>query len=186
MVTTFRIRRAAQILRNGGVIAYPTEGVYGIGCLPSDEQAIAHILQTKQRSAEAGLILIAAHLDQLEGWILPAPEELRHLQAPVARPTTWVVTAGPLAGDLLTGGRDTLAVRITEHPVAATLCLAAQSPLVSTSANRRGSAPALTARAARQKLGFALDYVISGPLSHSAGASEIRVAIDDQLIRPAA
>ena len=81
---------AADVLLRGGVIAYPTEGVYGLGCLPDDLAAVRRILDIKQRDASKGLILIAASADQFTDWIdLPGNESL---PAPdPAHPITWIV-----------------------------------------------------------------------------------------------
>ncbi len=184
MSNDYRVRKAARCLCNGGVIAYPTEGIYGIGCLPQFSAAIERVIDIKRRNAAAGLILIAADVELLTGWIAPTSEELQNLLRPIDHPTTWVVTAQAGLDPLLTGGRPTLAVRITDHPVAAALSLEVGGPLVSTSANRSGTPPTLSALHARIKLGEKLDLVLNGPLGGATGASEIRIAKDDRVIRP--
>lgn len=186
MVSNLKIRAAARILHEGGVIAYPTEGVYGIGCLPDNDEAIERIFAIKGRRADAGLILIAADHGLLTGWIAPTETEVNRLLQPTEKPTTWIVTAHPRVSSLLTGGRTTIAVRVTDHPVAADLTLAAGSPLVSTSANRSGKPPAMSGLDARMKLGEQLNAIVHGPLGGAAGPSEIRVAQSDAVIRPGA
>jgi L-threonylcarbamoyladenylate synthase len=181
----FQIRKAAHCLEAGGVIGYPTEGVYGIGCLPGYPNAIERVINIKGRRADAGLILIAADLELLDDWIAPTTAELANLQRSSHYPTTWIVTAQPKVHPFLTGGRNTLAVRVTDHPLAAALSVATGAPLVSTSANKRGAAPALSAFQTRLKLGKTLDYVISGPLGGASGPSEIRVAADNRVLRAA-
>jgi L-threonylcarbamoyladenylate synthase len=185
MPSTLKIRQATNILLAGGVIAYPTEGVYGLGCLPADSAAVEHLLQIKGRRDSAGLIIIAAHYDLLAEWVDPTPAEHERLQQAIRRPLTWVVTAAPHTPDWLTGGRKTVAIRVTNHPVAAALSLATNSALVSTSANRSGRRAAKSALSVRRWLGKELDMVISGPLGDASGPSEIRVALDDRVIRPA-
>jgi L-threonylcarbamoyladenylate synthase len=177
------LRRAARSLRKGGVIAYPTEAVYGLGCDPACRTAIERILEIKGRPSGAGFILIAASLAQLAGWIAPQPSEQQRLESPAARPTTWVVTAGPKARRWLTGGRHTLAVRVTTHPLAAALCHAAAGPLVSTSANRHGRPPARTALAVRRQLGRQLDLVVPGSTGGLKRPSEIRNARTGEMLR---
>jgi L-threonylcarbamoyladenylate synthase len=184
MTNNFRIRMAAGVLQAGGIIAYPTEGVYGIGCLPHNLGAVERILAIKGRKSDAGLILIAASPALLAGWIMPDEEEFAALTRPTSHPTTWIVTANPSVSPLLSGGRSTLAVRITAHPLAAALSEAVGGPLVSTSANRRGKPAARSGLDARLKFGSSLDGVLYGPLGGAAGPSEIRVAKGDQLIRP--
>ncbi|MEQ1801494.1 MAG: Sua5/YciO/YrdC/YwlC family protein [Gammaproteobacteria bacterium] len=178
-----RLRQAAAVLHAGGVVAYPTEGVYGLGCRPDDGRAVQHLLDLKQRPVSAGLILIAASFDQLAGWIEPTPREIRQLSAPRAGPLTWLVTAGPLTPDWITGTRPMVAIRVTRHPVAAGLCLAAGLPLVSTSANRRGKPPARSALGARLRFGARLDLIVGGATGGAAGPTEIRDATSGRVIR---
>jgi L-threonylcarbamoyladenylate synthase len=185
MSGSFHIRRAAEVLYEGGVIAYPTEGVYGLGCLPGDGDAVERLMNIKGREQSAGLILLAADLELLEEWIAPSALEIERLEQPHSYPTTWIVTAAAHTPDWLTGGRPTVAVRITDHPVAAALSLAADQALVSTSANRSGYPAARSALLTRLRLGQELDYVVSGALGNAAGPSEIRVAIDNTVLRPA-
>jgi L-threonylcarbamoyladenylate synthase len=177
------LRRAARIVRNGGVIAYPTEAVYGLGCDPSCREAVERILAIKARPAGAGFILIAASLEQLAGWISPRAGERSQLASQPAQPVTWIVTAGPRAKRWLTGGRRRIAVRVTTHPLAAALCLAAATPLVSTSANRHGRPPARTALATRRRLGQQLDLIVPGHTGGLRKPTEIRDAFSGAVIR---
>ena len=185
MEASLHLRRAARILRDGGVIAYPTEAVFGLGCDPSCEAALERILAIKGRPARAGFILIAASAGQLRGWIAPTPAEQRRLASRTAQPVTWVVTAGPRATRVLTGGRATIAVRVTAHPVAAALCRAAGMPLVSTSANMHGRPPARTALAARRRFGARVDFVLPGATGSKRRPTEIRSARTGSVLRPA-
>ncbi len=131
----------------------------------------------------AGLILIAATVDQLAGWIEPTPREIHQLSTPQAGPVTWLVTAGPLTPEWITGGRPKVAVRVTGHRVAAGLCLAAGIPLVSTSANRHGKQPARSALAARLRFGRRLDLVLGGATGGASRPTEIRDAASGRLVR---
>jgi len=183
MATPFQLRQAARILREGGVIAYPTEAVFGLGCDPAAEPALRRILAIKQRPAAAGFILIASGWAQLEGWISPTAEQRDRLLAPLDRPVSWVVPAGPRCNPLLTGGRPTVAVRVTTHPVARALCELAAMPIVSTSANRHGRPPARSALAARRQLGASVDLVLGGSTGGATRPSEIRDAATGQVLR---
>ena len=177
------LRRAGRLIRQGGVVAYPTEAVYGLGCDPGNEDALQRILAIKGRPVRAGFILIAATLDQLDGWIAPTAAERSRLLSGTRQPVTWVVRAGPRAGRILTGGRATLAVRVTGHPVAAALCLAAKVPLVSTSANRHGRPSAHSALEVRRWLGARLDLVVPGPTGGHPRPTEIRLASTGTVLR---
>ncbi len=186
MPLSFPIENAARCLLKGGVIAYPTEGVYGLGCIPDYDFAVQRILDIKGRDASKGIILIAANAAQLAGWIAPDTTELNRLRSNIDYPTTWIVSARPGTPTWLTGGRDTLAVRISQHPVVSALCAAIDGPLVSTSANRSGRPPARSALSVRKNLGNDVDQVVSGALGTAPGPSEIRVAHNDKVLRPRA
>ena len=179
------LTRYAIILHEGGVIAYPTEGVYGLGCLARRPDAVQRIVELKGRDAGKGLIMIASDPYQLEGWVdLSDPHEL--LRHEDGRVRTWIVGAGPLASPLVTGGRDTVAVRITRHPVAAGLCSAAGEPLISTSANRSGRPAIVRATVLRSVFGPLVDAVVPGPLGGQRGPSEIVDFRSGRVLRPAA
>ena len=115
-------RRAADVMLAGGVVAYPTEGVFGLGCLPDDAGAVLRILRIKQRDIAKGLILIAARkTEQLDGWV--SPEHLAQIPAPVTgQPITWIVTPGDKVQAFVTGDNPGVAVRITTNPVARAMC----------------------------------------------------------------
>lgn len=177
------LRRAARLIRSGGVLAYPTEAVFGLGCDPDCDAAVERILAIKGRPARSGFILIAAGAAQLEGWIAPTPIERGRLATSSTAPVTWVVTAGPRASSLITGGRATIAVRVTRHPVAAALCREAGMPLVSTSANVHGRPPARSALAVRRQLGSFLDGVVPGATGGQVRPTEIRDARTGAVLR---
>lgn len=183
MTLSIPIQKAARILRQGGVIAYPTEGVFGLGCLPGETEAVARVLDIKQRDASLGLILIAAAADQLVPWArLP---ENADLQPSLEHPVTWLVPAASAVPDLVRGQHDTVAVRITAHPVAAKLCEVAASALVSTSANVAGRPPARTEFVLRRQFGRLVDYVVPGRCGPALSASEIRDFASGNVVRAA-
>jgi len=184
MNKSFSVKQAAAVLLDGGVIAYPTEGVYGLGCIPDDENAVRRIVAIKGRNHDAGFILIAPDYELLEEWLQPDKMEEHNLRSTISYPVTWIVQAAPAASGLLTGGRKTIAVRISNHPVVRDICNEIGSALVSTSANRSGHRPAKNALQARYWLGNKLDYVISAPLGDATGPSEIRMGHNSQVIRP--
>lgn len=177
------LHRAAAAIRAGGVVAYPTEAVYGLGCDPGNAQAVRRICELKQRSPRAGFILLAADLEQLPGWIDPDETELRALLSDTPVPTTWIVQAGPLAADWITGGRTTVAVRLSRHPLASGLARETGGPVVSTSANRRGRPPARSALAVRRAFGGAVDLVLGSAAGQWPRPSEIRLAATGERLR---
>lgn len=132
-VSRAHLARAVRALRDGELVLYPTEGVWGLGCDPENPDAVAALLALKQRSPDKGLIVIADSAEALAGYVAD-PADL----GPSSPPVTWVVAADPGCPEWLTGGRDTIAARVTRHPVAAALARAFGGAVVSTSANRAG------------------------------------------------
>lgn len=183
-LTPWKLREAARCVHSGGLIAYPTEAVYGLGCDPLNEAAMANLLALKQRPPEKGVILIAANFDQLRPYVRPLSED--RMQAVLASwpgPNTWLLPAAEGLPDWLTGSHRTLAVRVTGHPVAAALCRACNSPLVSTSANRSGQTPARSPLQVRLKLQRGVNCIVHAPLGNSATPSTIRDAASGRVIR---
>ncbi|MCH9694966.1 MAG: Sua5/YciO/YrdC/YwlC family protein [Gammaproteobacteria bacterium] len=174
---------AAETLLRGGVIAYPTEGVFGLGCLPDKFDAVCRVLDIKQRSWHKGLILIGAHAGQFDSWIeLPEGTSLPALD--LQHPTTWVVPASDRVLPVVRGDHSTLAVRITSNPVAAAICDTVDSPLVSTSANLSGKVVARNGFILRRQFGTLVDYLVPGDCGPASGPSEIRDLMSGQTLRP--
>jgi len=174
------IPEAATALQTGGVIAYPTEAVWGLGCDPRDEQAVLRLLAIKQREVEKGLILIASHLDQLRLFLNLAAVPAENLAAVLASwpgPHTWVMPASAAAPRWVTGEHDGIAVRITAHPLVIELCNAYGGAIVSTSANRAGQPPATT----RQTLDPAVLEGVEGLVAGDTGGLGAPTAIRDAL-----
>lgn len=183
MILGSAIRRAArQALVAGEVVAYPTEAVWGLGCDPRNETALRRVLTLKQRDPAKGLIVVASHIDQLEALIIiPSRAAYRRARLSWPGPNTWVFPAGPQASPWLTGAHDTLAVRVSAHPVVRALCEAWGGPLVSTSANRAGQPPA-TSRTQVQ-LRFPGTLVVPGALGSLARPTPIREAATGHYLR---
>lgn len=174
---------ATDVLLRGGVIAYPTEGVFGLGCLPDNQQAVQRLLELKQRDSNKGLILIAADAGQLEDWVSPPGGQTLPDPDP-EYPITWIVPPGPAVTALLRGAHANIAVRITTNPTARALCLAAESPLVSTSANLSGRPTARNRFVLQRQFGSVVDYVVPGDCGPATGPSEIRDFESGTILRP--
>jgi len=177
------VSRAADVLLHGGVIAYPTEGVFGLGCLPDELGAVLRILQIKKRDASKGLILIAANADQLEGWV-SLPDGCRMPPPDPAHPVTWIVPPGPLVHPLIRGQHSGLAVRLTTHAGAAAICDAVDSPIVSTSANISDKPTARNRHVLRRQFTHRVDYIVPGDCGPATGPSEIRDLVSGKILRP--
>ena len=133
-------------LKRGGLIAYPTESCYGLGCDPHSPRALQRLVRLKGRSAAKGMLLISDHFKRLQPFLRPlSTADRARMQCSWPGPVTWVVPASAACPPLLTGGRLTIAVRVTAHPEAARLCRSLGMALVSTSANKSGQKPAKTA-----------------------------------------
>lgn len=135
MCSPFRISNAIRHIKQGAVIAYPTEAVYGLGCDPLNEQAVMSLLAIKRRPINKGLILIAASIEQLIPYLKLDQQIIDRIQPTWPGAVTWVIPVQGWVPKWLTGDHRSLAVRVTNHPVARALCHRFGQPLVSTSAN---------------------------------------------------
>ena len=179
----FSIAVAADILLSGGVVAYPTEGVFGLGCMPDDPAAVARLLRIKRRDPRKGLILIASDAEQLRDWIAMDPATLP--EPDPAQPTTWIAPAREYVSPLIRGTNAGLAVRLTTNPTAAALCEATGSALVSTSANLAGEAVARNRFVLARKFSHCVDCIVPGDCGPATGPSEIRDLSTGAVLRPA-
>lgn len=180
-----RVRRAADIMRGGGVVAYPTEGVWGLGCDPANADAVYRILRLKGRPVSKGVILIAADIAMLEPFLQGVDASQRALLAaswPGA--VTWLIPNNGAAANWITGDNDRLAVRVTAHPLAAALSRAFGGPLVSTSANPGGLPAAVSLIKVKAYFGASLDDYLPGRVGHPGRPSEIRDLLSGRVIRP--
>jgi len=182
-VARFALRRASRVLRAGGVIAYPTEAVYGLGCDPLNRTAVERLLAIKQRPVEKGLILVASRFDQLTPFVqVPDDTVMRRLRDTWPGPVTWLLPANPATPRWLRGRHASLAVRVTAHPLAAALCDAFGGPIVSTSANASGRPPARTALQARLRCP-GVDLVVHGATGGLTRPTAIRDAYSGETLR---
>jgi L-threonylcarbamoyladenylate synthase len=180
------LRVVARTIQAGGIVAYPTEAVYGLGCDPCNEPAVQRLLALKHRPMHKGLILIAADFAQLTPFLQPlSPADQTRLAATWPGPYTWLIPTRTDTPRWLRGQHDTLAVRVTAHPLAAALCRACGHALVSTSANFSGRPPARTALAVRRQLGRMIDTLLAGPTGGAVKPTEIRDLRSSQLVRGA-
>lgn len=180
------VDHAAELIRSGGVVAYPTEAVFGLGCDPMDEQAVLRILALKERSVFEGVILIAASIRQLEPFIHPLTESMRELVFPTwPGPHTWIVPARADCPAWIRGRHETIAVRVTAHPLAAELCARAGCAVVSTSANLHGAPPARSADEVEGYFGARVDFILPGETGGLERPTAIRDAVSGTVMRRA-
>ena len=178
------VEQAAQCLRDGKIIAYPTEAVFGLGCDPGNEAAVRHLLSLKRRVATAGLILIADQFEHFEHYIKPVSEALRQRAGSSwPGPVSWLFPRADGVPDWLAGNHDTIALRLTAHPVCRALCAAFGGAIVSTSANPSLSEPARSAEQVAEYFGPFLGGIVEGALGDDLKPSEIRDLVSGEVIR---
>lgn len=184
-MTPFRIRLATRALALGGVVAYPTEAVWGLGCDPDNGLAVAKILTLKGRDVTKGVILVAADIHMLEPYLSKvSAQQRRQMLDTWPGPVTWLIPDNGMAAHWISGGQSTLAVRVTAHPVAAALSRAYGKPIVSTSANPQGLPPALNLTRVKAYFGDKIDAYAPGKTSGANRPSEIRNLTTGQIMRP--
>jgi L-threonylcarbamoyladenylate synthase len=164
------VRRAAQILRGGGLVAFPTETVYGLGADASSEAAIARLYAVKRRPADHPVIIHFASPEQAFAWARDIPQSARELGRRFwPGPLTLILKRSAVAKDFVTGGQDTVGLRVPSHPVAQELLNAFSAAIAAPSANRFGRVSPTTAAHVREDLGKDVDLVLEG------GASEVGI-----------
>lgn len=178
------IEAIAALVRNGGVIAYPTEAVFGLGCRPADAAAFERLLEIKDRDVGKGVIVITDDLSRVAHWLEPVPEAMQAMaEASWPGPHTWLWPARPACPGWLRGRHTRLAVRVTAHPAVRALCAAAGSALVSTSANRSGEPPCRDTGCVWRHFEGRLDGILDLPCGEAAAPSSIRDMVTGAWIR---
>jgi len=183
-LTLLATAAAAQLLRDGQIIAYPTEAVYGLGCDPANESAVRKLLALKGRHESAGLVLIASDYSQIRPWVADIDEAL--IDKPMQTwpgPVTWLFPRAGGVPDYVAGSHKTIAVRITAHEPSRLLCQASGSALISTSANPSSASPARSAEEVDSYFGQGIAGILSGPLGGAEKPSEIRDLVSENIIR---
>jgi len=179
------INAAVDVLNNQGVIAYPTEAVWGLGCDPYSQGAVSKILSIKHRPEAKGLILVAACMSQF-GRLLNglSASQLQCLQMSWPGPVTWIIEDNnDLIPQWIKGDFSSVAVRVSDHPAVVALCQAYGGFLVSTSANPSGLSPASDEGACRSYFGTKVDYYLPGDLGSCTKPSSIRILNDGAIVR---
>lgn len=180
------VGEAAALLREGGVLAYPTEAVFGLGCDPHDRGAFERLFALKGRPATQGVLLIASDFGQVERYIdrVQVPDAvLAQVLASWPGPNTWIFPRSAEVPDWVAGAHAGIALRVTAHDPAAALCRAFGAPLVSTSANPHGEPPARDVATLERYFGERLDAALDAPLGGLDRPTVIRDALSGAMIR---
>ena len=184
MPSAWQKRQCVEQLHRGGLIAYPTEAVYGLGCDPSNRQAVFALLALKKRAWQKGLILIAADFRQVEPFINPLPESIKkRIHDPCQQATTWVLPAKQSVPDWLTGTNKTIAVRLVQHPLAQAICRQAGMAIVSTSANHTGCEALRIGYKARLKFGKKGVFILNGSVGGADKPSRLIDPFSNEQLR---
>lgn len=175
---------AIRHINAGGIIAHPTESVYGFACDPFNVEAITRLLQIKQRSYQKGFILVAHRWELLEDLVQPiAPMLLANVLTSWPGPVTWVFPAQPDLPEWIQGDQKTVAVRVTAHPIASELCRRYNKPLISTSCNRAGQYPSADFRTTQITFGKEVDFILPGHAGESTKPTPIIDAVSGDVLR---
>ncbi|MFD2179120.1 L-threonylcarbamoyladenylate synthase [Veronia pacifica] len=180
------VKQCVDALRGGEVIAYPTEGVFGVGCDPDNSEAIEALLAVKERDQAKGLILIAASIEQLDGYIDMAnlsQETKADIIDSWPGPVTWVMPKGHKVTPWVSGRFDTVAVRVSDHPDVQALCSAYGKPITSTSANLAGEPPCMSVADVDIHLADRVSTVLEGKTGQRGKPTEIRDALTGNILR---
>jgi L-threonylcarbamoyladenylate synthase len=182
-MSALHIQKAAQVIAGGGVIAYPTEGVWGLGCDPWNVEAVFKLLKIKNRPWQKGLILIASHIDHVKPFLSELNKtQIERVCASWPGPHTWVVP-NRILPQWLRGDHPSIALRVSNHPIVRELCDAVGGPIVSTSANPADKEPAKTALKVKCYFSDEIDYIVHGALGGRNKPTTIRDAITDKQLR---
>lgn len=181
----WQVQFAANVIGSGGVIAHPTEAVWGLACHPGNESAVHNILKIKKRPIDKGLILVAGDAQYFSFLLNDLSEDLyERFIEPVSRPTTWLVPdPNDRVPSYIKGKFSSVALRVSQHPIVKELSRRVGSPLISTSANPAGKAPAMNLREARDYFRGQVDYLLPGHLGGYDSPSEIKDLVTGQVIR---
>jgi len=157
------LARAVAVLAGGGLVAFPTETVYGLGADAASEAAVGRIFTAKGRPRAHPLIVHLAADARLDDWAIEIPEAARRLaRAAWPGPLTIILRKGPRAAAAATGGGDTVGLRVPVHPVAQALLRGFGGGIAAPSANRFGAVSPTTADHVAGELGDAVDYLLDG------------------------
>lgn len=182
MVSDFSIRHAVHIMRNGGIIAYPTDTIYGLGCDPYNADAVDSINLLKQRPLNKQFILLAAHIDQVAPLILINKEQ-KNLITQAIEPTSWIASANPHAPAWLTDRQNTLTIRISNNAIVKKLCDALGHAIISTSANPAGKKPARNSLELHRYFHNRVNKILASHKKLTARPSKIIRLCDNRIIR---
>jgi len=164
-----QIDKAVEILSKGGIIAYPTDTVYGIGCNIFDEKAVKRIFKLKGRDFKKPLSIAVSGLKMLEKIVFLTEKDKKFLQKILPGPVTVILPKKPIVPDLVTGGSKFAGIRIPDHKIVLEMIEKAGFPVITTSANVSGK----KAPTSLEKFDLRVDFVLKGKCRHKKPSTVI-------------
>lgn len=178
------VAQGAELICNGGVVAYPTEGCYGLGCNPMNAEAVKRILNIKRRHFSKGLILVGDHINRFDSYFTHLPETTaQEIMASWPGPVTWLLPASRNVPRVIRGNHQSIALRVSKHPVVRMLCREANMAIVSTSANRAAQMPLRALPSVMAEFGEDVDGIVAGRIGQRRNPSVIRNSRDGSYVR---
>jgi L-threonylcarbamoyladenylate synthase len=183
MLSQWQLGFIANTLKQSGVIAYPTESVYGLGCDPQQLVALQRLITIKKRAIDKGLIILVSRIEQALPFIQPlTQEQLLQISKKQPRATTWLVPRKSTLSELLCGQHKKIAIRLTQHPIAKAICDYSDKALVSTSCNISGKPAIKQTTVVRNKMIGRVDQIVAGQCGGQA-PSQIIDLLTGKIIR---
>ncbi len=185
MTLSVKLQETIHYLRQGKIVALPTESVFGLSCRV-DKTCMKKLLKLKQRSATKGLILLGGSWTQLARYVdnsFLTSQHIEMITIPQKKVITWVVPASNDAPKLLTGGRDTIAIRLTSDPFLKDICNTLGEAIISTSANIANAQPAKDSSQVNQYFPVGIDYIYEGEIMNDNPPSKIIELLSGQVLR---
>lgn len=179
MPSRFILQQAAECFKQGGIIAYPTEAVYGLGCDPLNSAAVEQLLHLKNRPLKKGLILLSDNINKLLPFIDISASQCDQITQSIS--TTWLVKASSLTPAWIKGQHKKVAVRVSQHPVVKAFCKQLDRPIISTSANPSSRPAAKTMLQLQQYFHHQVDFIVPGNVGSLNKPTQI-IDLDSQKI----
>ncbi len=183
MASNFSLRHAAHVIKNGGIIAYPTDTIYGLGCNPYNAEAVEKINKIKQRPLSKQFILLASNCNQLQD-LLKLNKNQQETISDNTEPTSWIIQAKPQAPSWLTDKQNNIAIRISQNETVKKICETLGHAIISTSANPSGKTPAKNSLELHQYFHYQIDKILATQKNVFARPSKLIRLCDNHIIRP--
>ncbi|MEM1244388.1 MAG: L-threonylcarbamoyladenylate synthase [Pseudomonadota bacterium] len=177
-------KQIIDVIEQGKIIAYPTEAVFGLGCDPFNQAAVQRLKQLKRRPELKGLILITDSIKKTYPLVAGiSPEKMQELTPLWPGPVTYVFNANTKVPQWVCSQDNKIAIRVSSHPIVKAICQNFVYPLVSTSANYSGEAPAKTAAEVETMFGTQIDLIVPGEVGSLARPTKIIDTTTGQILR---